>query len=243
MSGQSLIAREAEVLKTLQAIRQMREKFTLVGGYAVNAYSTLPRYSVDCDLVVAFPQLVRFSSFLNGQGYTDKGATLRNEIEGLETRKFVKMIGGEKVSVDLLVDGVRCRQTEAVWKEGEFRETSRELRVTGVSGSAFSNVASRDILIAMKLHSGRDTDLRDVVMLARDANWEKVRELGNRGLGKKLIIQLNREIATLSDGQFENQLKAAFGSRQNEGGRITRAVGEIRKLLNELSGSRSGAED
>jgi predicted nucleotidyltransferase len=236
MSGQSLVAREAEVLKTLQTIRQSGEKFTLVGGYAINAYSTLPRYSVDCDLVVTRSQHKRLSLILDDQGYTDEGAAYLNGIEGLETRKFVKKVGGEKVSVDLLVDGVRCRQTEAVWKEVECAKTSRELRVTGVNGSVLSNVASRDLLISMKLHSGRDTDLRDIVMLARDSDWGKVKELSNRGVHEKLTDQLNKEIAILSDGQFESQLKAAFASKQSEAGRIVKALSEIRKLLNELQG-------
>ena len=141
MSGQSLVAREAEVLKTLQTIRQSGEKFTLVGGYAVNAYSTLPRYSVDCDLVVTRSQLKRLSSILDDQGYTNEGTAYLKGIEGLETHRFVKKVGGEKVYVDMLVDGVRCRQTEAVWKEEEYAKTSRELRVTGVNGSVLSNVS------------------------------------------------------------------------------------------------------
>ncbi len=236
MSGQSLVAREAEVLKTLQTIRQSGEKFTLVGGYAVNAYSTLPRYSVDCDLVVTRSQLKRLSSILDDQGYTNEGTAYLKGIEGLETHRFVKKVGGEKVYVDMLVDGVRCRQTEAVWKEEEYAKTSRELRVTGVNGSVLSNVASRDLLISMKLHSGRDTDLRDIVMLTRDADWEKVKELSNRGVREKLITQLKKEIGILGDGQFESQFKAAFASKQGDAGRIAKALSEIRKLLNELPG-------
>lgn len=41
--------REKEVFDTLKKIRECR--FVLIGGYAVNAY-TLPRFSVDCDIVV-----------------------------------------------------------------------------------------------------------------------------------------------------------------------------------------------
>ncbi|MGD0478453.1 MAG: hypothetical protein ABSB29_09855 [Nitrososphaerales archaeon] len=240
MSGLNLISREAEVLKTLRAIHQMREKFTLVGGYAVNAYSTLPRYSVDCDIVVANPQLEKFLSFFKSRDYTEKGTIYRNEIEGIATRKLVKGPGEEQVSVDLLVDGVRCRQTGAVWKEEEVSKTSKELRVTSVNGSALSSVASRELLIAMKLHSGRDTDLRDVVMLTRDANWERVRELCHRGSTEKLISQLRRDVETLGERQFEDQLKSAFASKQNESQRIGRALMEVSKLLNELQKRKSG---
>jgi len=41
--------REKEIFKTLKKIRNL--KFIVIGGYAVNAY-TLPRFSVDCDIVI-----------------------------------------------------------------------------------------------------------------------------------------------------------------------------------------------
>jgi len=41
--------REKEAFETLNKIKNCR--FVLIGGYAVNAY-TLPRFSVDCDIVV-----------------------------------------------------------------------------------------------------------------------------------------------------------------------------------------------
>ena len=41
--------REKEIFETLRNIRNF--KFVVIGGYAVNAY-TLPRFSVDCDIVI-----------------------------------------------------------------------------------------------------------------------------------------------------------------------------------------------
>ncbi len=41
--------REKEIFETLKKIRM--DNFVLIGGYAVNAY-TLPRFSVDCDIVI-----------------------------------------------------------------------------------------------------------------------------------------------------------------------------------------------
>nr|MBI4157208.1 hypothetical protein [Candidatus Woesearchaeota archaeon] len=43
-----LQSREKEIFETLKKIA--RFKFVIIGGYAVNAY-TLPRFSVDCDIV------------------------------------------------------------------------------------------------------------------------------------------------------------------------------------------------
>ena len=41
--------REKEVFESLKKMKGL--KFVVIGGYAVNAY-TLPRFSVDCDIVV-----------------------------------------------------------------------------------------------------------------------------------------------------------------------------------------------
>lgn len=41
--------REKEIFESLKVLKDKR--FVVIGGYAVNAY-TLPRFSVDCDIVV-----------------------------------------------------------------------------------------------------------------------------------------------------------------------------------------------
>jgi dihydrofolate reductase len=41
--------RENKIFETLDRLKELN--FVVIGGYAVNAY-TLPRFSVDCDLVV-----------------------------------------------------------------------------------------------------------------------------------------------------------------------------------------------
>ena len=45
----SLQKREKQILEILQKLP--KNEFSLIGGYAVNAY-TLPRFSIDCDLVL-----------------------------------------------------------------------------------------------------------------------------------------------------------------------------------------------
>ncbi len=213
MTGSSLAAREAEILRLLGVLHRRGGGFTLIGGYAVDAYSALPRYSVDCDIVASTEASERVSSLLNEEGY-EKGEMHRNESEGIESRKFVKRVGEDQVSVDLMVGGVRCRQTEAVWKEDEVRSTSKELRVVGVSGSVLSRVASKELLLALKLHSGRDPDLRDVVMLAAGADWNTVGELSSRGSKARVILQLEADVRILGDDEFEGRLKAYFGLRK-----------------------------
>ena len=46
---ENLQLRENEIFETLKSIKD--NDFIVIGGYAVNAY-TLPRFSVDCDIVI-----------------------------------------------------------------------------------------------------------------------------------------------------------------------------------------------
>ena len=46
---EQLQLREKEIFETLKNIK--KNKFVIIGGYAVNAY-TLPRFSVDCDILI-----------------------------------------------------------------------------------------------------------------------------------------------------------------------------------------------
>lgn len=45
--------RETEIFRTLVSLQSRH--FVVIGGYAVNAY-TLPRFSVDCDIVIRRPE-------------------------------------------------------------------------------------------------------------------------------------------------------------------------------------------
>ena len=134
----------------------------------------------------------------------------------------------------MLVDGIRCRQTEAVWKVDEVSKRVKVQRVIGINDSVPARVGSRELLIALKLHSGRDPDLRDVVMLTADADWLAVLSLANRGSKPKVKYQLEHELKMLSEPDFENRLKAYFGSRQNESKRVNTAAARIRDLLKKI---------
>ena len=45
-----LTAREAEIIRILRELGQLRDRFVVIGGYAVSAHGP-HRFSVDCDLV------------------------------------------------------------------------------------------------------------------------------------------------------------------------------------------------
>jgi hypothetical protein len=167
---------------------------------------------------------------LNEQDYR-KGEVYRNELERVETRRLSKRVGEDEVFVELLVGGVRCRQTTAIWKEEEVRMASRELRVVGVNGAVLSSVAAKEMLITMKLHSGRDPDLRDVVVLGSRTDWEMVGRLSRRGSKEKVVHQLRIAVDVLGDKKFEGRLRACFGLKQDARRRIGSVLSGVNQLL------------
>ena len=232
MIGERLTAREAEVLGLLRTIGPERP-YALIGGYAVDAYSPLPRYSVDLDFVISRPDLGQFASILAQSGFGDEGEP-RAKVEGVETKRFSRRVGDDKVSADMLVGGVRCRQTGAVWKAEEVGKTAMVQQVVGVNDSVPAKVASRELLIALKLHSGRDPDLRDVVMIATDADWGAVLTFVRRGSEPKVKEQLEHAAGVLTEPGFESRLKTYFGSGRAEGTRVRTAAAGVRDLLNKI---------
>ena len=230
MIGQKLVAREAEVLRTLGAMHQATLRYALVGGYAVDAYSPLPRYSVDCDIVIGRAAFKAFASLLKKGGYGEPRVAYKNPDVQVETWEFAKKAGADSATVDLYVGGFRCRQTGAIWRAAEIQKTSESRRVVGINDSVISNVASREMLIAMKLHSARDPDLRDVCMLGSGADWGKVLSLCSRGSKARLSRQLKRANEIMSGEGFGATLKATFGTREDQQSRLGRISGNVAKL-------------
>src|SRR3989338_7039843 len=94
--------RETEIFSILKEIKN--QKFVLIGGYAVNAY-TLPRFSVDCDIVVEGEQHVEaISKILVTKGYEKKEADkIASDYYGAFFRYEKVVAENFKVSMDILV--------------------------------------------------------------------------------------------------------------------------------------------
>src|SRR3989344_900560 len=93
--------REKEIFETLKAIKDCN--FVVIGGYAVNAYA-LPRFSIDCDIVVQDdPELEKTET---GQSLPYAGKFFRYE------KKIDKDF---KVGIDILFGSILDRQTNSTF--------------------------------------------------------------------------------------------------------------------------------
>jgi len=201
--------REGEIFKTLKALKPL--DFVLVGGYAANAYA-LPRFSVDCDIVVKDKKEAEgISSRLKELGYSkrEKGQDLPY---GGSFERYEKQLENRfKVSVDVLISGVQDRQTGAVFGADWIFENSktRELRGKTITEKLSVKIIGLDALFAMKAVSARAADIRDVFMLApKVENWGWVMESISRKCNLKRLAKI---VDTVNSKQFRDGLQGVYG--------------------------------
>lgn len=114
MSG--FIDRENEIFGVLQAFRADDLEFVVVGGYGVSAYKH--RFSVDTDLVLRSEDLERFTQVLE-----DRGFEKDTDRDLVYSGRYLAYVKDEElpVTIDLLVDELQCRQTDAAWSYEYFK--------------------------------------------------------------------------------------------------------------------------
>lgn len=230
-----LLAREAEIIRILRVLNSKSDKFVVIGGYAINAL-TSHRFSVDCDIVSDTKGLKEIDDILDKEGYKALPGNQEHEVYGFKMKKYIKQIGGKPVAVEIFPREVSCRQTDGKWGFASIKENSSISRVVGVTDSSPALVPSRELLMAMKVHSGRDTDLRDVTMLSERADWTKVASFSSTGNREKVIQQVERAIKTVGKKEFSSSLKAEFALRidvEPLARRTIRGLEQVKKLLQE----------
>ncbi len=204
-----LQTREKEVLIALKKLRGAR--FVVIGGYAVNAY-TLPRFSVDCDIVIAHKEgLARIGNVLIKLGYR-RGEYRDFDASGSFAR-YEKSLGGSfRVSFDVLIGKVLDRQTAAsiAWAWIFENSAVRTLRGKTIAERLKVRVIDLDALCVLKLISCRATDIRDIFMLApsiKDPIWVR----GEVALRCDFNERLSKAKSDITSRQFRDGLQGVYG--------------------------------
>jgi hypothetical protein len=229
----SLGEREDELLETLEAVIDADLPYVLVGGWAIAAFDQ--RFTTDVDIVIPAQALDEHTSLLSERGYEKIADVERNELYEGRTVRFEKDIGNP-VRFDAMVDALGCRQTEAEWSYRYLTQHSatEELR-TGRPVTA--RIPERELLFAMKLHSGRKADTRDLVVLAAAADFERIATHLHRGDTEKLAARIEVVLDRLTAEGFEDAFKGVF-ERQTV---PEETVGAVTEFLRDQQ-ARLGAE-
>jgi hypothetical protein len=216
-----LTSRETEIIRILRILSEATDGFVVIGGYAVNAHGQ-HRFSVDCQLATDRDNVPVIDATLLGEGYELKRSEVRPPI-GVTIREYAKSIGGETISVMLLVDTVVDTTTRGIWTYNFIRENSVEAIVVGATDSTPSRVAQRNLLVAMKLHGGETQDFEDVVMLSERVDWKTVARCTASGSKQQLIEQIDYAIGEISSAKFASELKSIFALRSDPTPLVKRA--------------------
>lgn len=221
------IERENEIIEVIRKLSVF--KIIVVGGYAVSARAK-HRFSVDCDIVIPKKDLNKVVELLKKDGF-ERSVTkgdFDNEYTG-EFIRFVKKIDGLPVSIDLLVDSLVCRTTNASWGFDYILKNSDKVIIAGIENSVECLIPTKELLLAFKIHSGRKTDLRDIIML-KDADWNILLDHIRRGNLNILKKQIESMIKELDNKDLIDSLKGVFQLKRD----VKKTIQDTKKKLNGL---------
>ena len=202
--------RESEIFHTLKELKDI--DLVIIGGYAVNAY-TLPRFSVDCDIVIKNEnELKKIEKILLKIGYTKENKTEKSPYSGNFARYEKTLDNNFAVSVDILIQKVTDRTTGAEFSsEWTFKHSHlRTLKGKTITEELKVRIIDIDALLAMKIISCRPTDIRDVFMMlpnAQEKEWIKT-EVESR---YNLRERISKILEKISAKQFKDGLSGVYG--------------------------------
>ena len=224
------VERENEILKTIRTFANVGLDFVVVDGYAVSGLGRY-RFSVDLDIVIDERDLDAFTKILKERGFERQAErTGFDRVYGGRFVSYIKKIDGLPVTANLLVGSLVCRATDASWSYEYIKRHSIVAEVAGIELSARCRIPEKELLLALKIHSGRRADLRDVVVLMEKTNIEKVIKHLKREDLEKLRIQINRMLEMLRDPRLADSLKGVFTIRRD----VTGEIEKTRKALEKI---------
>ncbi len=202
--------REEEIFHTLKELKGC--DFAVIGGYAVNAYA-LPRFSVDCDIVIRNEnELEKIEKTLQKAGYYKKCLPKEAQYSGSFSRHEKVLENGFKVSMDILIHMVTDRMTGAAFSADWIFDNSskRVLKGKTITEELKLRVINLDALLAMKIVSCRATDIRDVFMMitnAKNRKWIK----SETALRCDFKDRISKIIEKITSKQFKDGLSGVYG--------------------------------
>ncbi|PHQ38243.1 hypothetical protein DJ69_12895 [Halorubrum persicum] len=207
----SFTNRSDALIELLEELTQKGHKYVLVGGYAVSAFNA--RFSTDLDIVVAPDSKSEFVEFLERGDFEEMDNHAKEWFYDTEVIEYEKRLTPQQpIGFDLLVNGPGCRQTEAQWSFSYLYDHSHEQEVSGRTATTIARVIDGAVLIAAKLHSARETDLRDVLAVAEEIDLDAVTPHLQRGDDNALREQLERGLEILESDELKHGFRSDFGA-------------------------------
>lgn len=203
--------RSNALIDLLEALTESDHQYVLVGRYAVSAFNT--RFSTDLDIVVAPDNKEMFVGFLENRGFKETDSHAKQWFYDTEVIEYEKRLAPQQpIGFDLLVNGLGSRQTEAQWSFAYLHDHSSKREVAGGTETTTARAIDGAVLVAAKLHSGREADLRDVLAVAEEVDLNAVTSHLHRGEEDSLRMQLERGLEILDSEDLKHGYRSDFGA-------------------------------
>jgi hypothetical protein len=203
----SLSERQSELVATHHAIQDADLPYVLVGGWAVSAFQT--RFTTDIDMVIPSISLEKYDALLTERSYTKAFDEDVSKVYEGRIVRYEKPVGEYTVEFDALVDALRCRQTEAEWSYRYLEEHST-VESLAIAEDLAAQIPEPALLFALKLHSGRLADARDLVVIGASANFDRIETHVRRGDPTALTARIESVLDRLDSAGFEDSFKGVF---------------------------------
>jgi len=227
----SLRERQTELIDTHRAVQEAGMPHVLVGGWAVSAFQT--RYTTDIDVVIPDTSLDDYDLLLSELGYEKHfEKDVSNQYEGRMVQ-YGKAVGDNAVTFEALVDAMGCRQTGAEWSYRYLDEHST-VEPLSIAENLDGQIPEPALLFAMKLHSGRMADTRDLVVLSTRAVFDRVQRHVHRGDPAKLSERIEVVLDRLQQDGFEDSFKGVFQQQALPSDTISDLVSFLTEQRNRL---------
>jgi hypothetical protein len=203
--------RSSALVDLLTELNESGLEYVLVGGYAVSAFNA--RFSTDLDIVVLPAEKAAYIEFLEDHGFEQTDSHRKQWVYDTEVVEYEKRLSPtQPIGFDMLVNGLGCRQTEAQWSFDYLHKHSSRTEIQGGSTQATARVVDGPVLVAAKLHSARETDIRDVLAVAEAITLEAITPHLHRGDTTALREQLERGRDILDSDELRHGFRSDFGA-------------------------------
>ncbi|MFH1510082.1 MAG: hypothetical protein ABIF10_00195 [Candidatus Woesearchaeota archaeon] len=223
----SFIERENEIFNILESFNKAGLKYVLVGGYAVSAH--MHRFSVDADICIDKTDLAAFRNLLGSKSFV---LEKRKDLEDFYKGEFESYAKRTKlpVTVDLMVGSIVSRQTNASISFAQLYKHSHIKSIVGIEKSTSARIPIKELLIALKIHSGRMTDARDIVALCQGINFELVARFIQIGNTIETQKSINILLTYFKSENFKDSFKGVFSIEKLPANNIKTAINLLESL-------------
>ena len=235
--------REEEISRIIEQLSKQTDgfenpKIVLVGGYALRAFTSLSRYTRDCDFVLKKSNgwnLDKIKKLLP-KDLSVEVFEKRGSYGFLRCIRLLKVDGrSAKISIDFMEEEVRGRMEEQVFFITEkFLQKTKKAKIPIAKKMIEIYVPDYTDYLILKIISARPSDIRDIATLIwKNGIPDDLEERAKKTLAHPEILEKNLEliITDISDKRFLDSWKGTFVTTEFTEKIEEQILKELKKLL------------